>query len=118
MIYSKDYYNNISTTMNMKCVLSELVEIVQARDWDNFTEEISDFTCSFWGWIYTKCRINVPLFVGRRAYRKYERRILIWKEIFNENRLTFRTEYLKNGGNYLKEDKVRAALELGRKDQR
>jgi hypothetical protein len=91
--------------------LNELLQALRKRDWENVLEEWSDVGCMTtlvlfqWG-------LDLPMFWGRAACKKFAARVEIWKGIFAAGGGNFFPKYTVNGGNFRKEHKVLTALQM------
>lgn len=97
----------------MKELLDEIVKL----SWTGMYNELCDVYTVLMCIISNKTGIDVPIFWTKSA-EEWVARIEVWEAIFEKNGLLFKPEYLINGGNYKKQWKVDAALELARKDQK
>lgn len=106
-----------SGSIGVKDILSEVVEVIQARSIDNFTEEISDVLYFIYCWLYQETGISLPMVLAGRSITKFEKRIGVWVGIFADNELYFDQKYLVNGSNYERPEKVARAISIARADQ-
>lgn len=97
-------------------VMSEVRELVSARSRAELVEEFWDVVMTFQLWLLG-FGVDLPLVMPRRHHWKFERRRARWMIIFAREGLRFSPKYLRNGGNYKKAHKVRAALEMARAEQ-
>ena len=85
---------------NIKGMISELCDV---------------YTC-FVVIVWTQYRIDLGI-IWKTSALEWERRIIVWKNIFKQNGLEFKVKYLKGGGNYKRVLKVDNALSLAEIDQ-
>lgn len=119
MVRAKWCCENINSgNIKFKDVVGELKELIEARDIVNVKEEIGD-VIYFWNcWLYSKFRINLPMFGAMKSVVKFIERLDVWNEIFKNNGLAFHPKYLVNGSNYNKIDKFYAAIDMANDEQR
>jgi hypothetical protein len=95
----------------------EFVELLEARDWENFKEEVADVMYSGLCALHTSTGISLPMIGAKDTIKKIEKRLIVWEEIFTNAGFKFKIKYLKGGSNYKKLHKVEAALNLAIKEQ-
>jgi hypothetical protein len=104
-------------SFSIKNVLSELIEIIEARSINNLMEELNDFCFCLQSLIYIRLKIDFPMFWNKPALFKFQDRLDKWQIIFKDHNLKFSKEYWKFGSNYNKSYKVSLALKLANQDQ-
>ena len=117
MITNKYCCKNINSgEFNFAVVLSEVKELVEAKNTSELKEEVSDVVYSFLCYIYDKTKISLPMFGASFTIKKAEMRFAKWETIFKNENLIFDKKYLTNGSNYEKPEKVQMALALAKMD--
>jgi hypothetical protein len=117
MYMSKWCNENLNAApMKWDAFRGEFKELLEAKDWENFKEEIHDSLYSFYCAFHTTTGINLPMF-GVKTIDKIMNRFKVWEVIFKENGLVFNKKYLINGSNYEKIEKINKALDMARKEQ-
>lgn len=106
-----------SDVITFSNVMSEIREVIETRSFDEFKDEIGDVLYFTYCWIYSRFRINLPMFGAVGSVKKFTRRLVVWESIFKANGLEFDTKYLVNGSNYNRSRKVTLALNMAKKDQ-
>jgi hypothetical protein len=106
-----------SGNIMFKNILSEVKELVEARSLLEVKEEFGDVLYFTYCWLYCKFGINLPLIGAMESFDKFVGRLVVWKMMFYKEGLTFNPKYLINGSNYMRKEKIDAALELARRDQ-
>lgn len=96
--------------------VSELWTEIRRLSWRGIREEWGD-VCAL-GLAHLAARgwpvRWVPLLpgLGLGSALKFQKRLVVWRRIFDHHGAEFRREYLIGGGNYARLNKVRAALAL------
>jgi hypothetical protein len=101
-----------------KNILSEVKELFEARNLYEIKDEFGDVLYFTYCWLYCKFGINLPMLGAQASIDKYTARLRTWRFIFKVAGLAFYPKYLINGSNYMKKEKIQAALELARREQR
>ena len=116
MIWTND---TPSSGMNWTYALGEFKELweeVRKGDIKKAINELCDVYTSLSCAFQTTTNIPLPL-IWTRSAKEWIRRLEEWESIFSYVGLNFDAKYLKNGGNYKKSWKVRAAIKLAINDQ-
>ncbi len=108
--------------MTWTYVLGEWRELwveIAGHDWKAAREELSDVAlCGQLALFHMLGgRVSWPIVFGRMAANKFDKRLVVWRGIFSRNGLRFENKYLIGGGNYLRPEKVEAALAMARAEQ-
>ena len=95
----------------------EFVEACAKFDVSEIVEEFGDSVMTFQLWLAWVLPFDWEMCIPAYVYRKYDTRMKTWEDIFSKEGLTFHPRYLINGGNYAREHKRSAALELAKNEQ-
>jgi len=110
------YHGNKSDFSYVQGEYQELLDEIEAQDWDEAYAEYSDVESHLAYYMYTNYGISMPVYthshIGRTLFR-----VKLFEAVMNHYKLEFHAKYLVNGSNYKKVAKVRTALELAAKDQ-
>lgn len=121
MLWCREVQDEIlAEPMSWRYAHGELVELWEEMVRCNLAgirEEFSDVMYSVYMAVYASTGWNVPMIGAGYAYKKFVARFARWEAIFEENGLDFHRKYLRNGSNYERPHKVRAALDLAIEDQ-
>lgn len=118
MVDAKWCNNNINSGKFLfKSVMGEVKELVEARSLAEIKEEFGDVLYFMYCWLYSKFGINLPMIGAMDSVYKFTARLDTWEKIFGNVGLEFDPKYLVNGSNYMKREKIKAALDLARKEQ-
>jgi len=94
----------------------ELYEEIRKRSLDGVVSELCDvYTCTMCA-IETSTGLTMPV-VWEKTARGWFARVDFWRRWLSAFGLEFKVEYLRYGGNYLKQDKRRMVLRLAVEDQ-
>jgi hypothetical protein len=118
MVTSKWCCKNINSgNIMFKNIISEVKELFEARNLEDVKEEFGDVLYFSYCWLYCKFGINLPMIGAMSSVGKFTIRLDFWEFIFKVNGFEFDPKYLINGSNYLKPEKINAALDMARRDQ-
>ena len=111
------YHGNKSDFSYVQGEYQELLDEIEAQDWDEAYAEYSDVESHLAYYMYTNYGISMPVYthshIGRTLFR-----VKLFEALMNHYKLEFHAKYLVKGSNYKKVAKVRTALELAAKDQK
>jgi len=115
-IDSGAYHGNKSNFDYVQGEYQELLDEIEAQDWDEAYAEYSDVESHLAYYMYTNYGISMPVYTHRHI-RGVLFRVKLFEAVMKHFKLKFHPKYLVNGSNYKKVFKVRTALELAAKDQ-
>ncbi len=108
-----------TTKLTFKYTLGEVRELIEEIKSYNIKGIISEtcdvYTCLMCA-IETHFDIPMPI-LWKKSAVKWDKRVTFYKSYFDQIGLEFKIEYLKFGGNYLREEKRRKTVDLAIEDQ-
>lgn len=115
-IDSGAYHGNKSDFEYVQGEYQELLDEIEAQDWDEAYAEYSDVESHLAYYMYTNYGISMPVYTHSHI-RGVLFRVKLFEAVMKHFKLKFHPKYLVKGSNYKKVFKVRTALELAAEDQ-
>lgn len=91
--------------------MDEFHEFIESETLSDSLMELSDMFLMATVMLYQKTGVDLPLYLGRRSFRKLQQRFDVWCTLFNSIGIVFKKEYYIDGANYKRPEKVVRALD-------
>jgi hypothetical protein len=116
MKVSRLYQIVVSGRYPFSVILAEIIEVLEARSWEELREEVSDVLMTFQLWLFGVTGLDWKIRFAKSTGVKYLQRVRWWKSFLHKQGLPFHSRYFVGGSNPARPEKVAAIVAAAKAD--